>query len=78
MISRKVFVSLLTSFGQVSDVWDEIITQDKKASHRRKAHLKELKRAHEVKTAGLLYNMRMGLFEMAVWLKWRLAILTNG
>ncbi|XP_041964280.1 F-box only protein 43 [Alosa sapidissima] len=39
------------NFGQVSDVWDEIITQNKKASHRRKSHVKELKKAHEMGSA---------------------------
>lgn len=51
---KQCCVSFATSFGQVSDVWDEIITQDKKASHRRKAHVKELRKTHEVKAAGLL------------------------
>lgn len=55
---KECFVSLLPSFGQVSDVWDEIITQDKKTSRRRKSHVKELKAAHEVMAVGLLFFTR--------------------
>ncbi|XP_036372112.1 F-box only protein 43-like [Megalops cyprinoides] len=35
-------------FGQVSDLWDEIILQDKMTNRRRKSYLKDLKMAHEL------------------------------
>ncbi|KAJ8394623.1 hypothetical protein AAFF_G00044260 [Aldrovandia affinis] len=38
-------------FGQVSDVWDEIIVEDKRASQRRRSFLKEQKIAFELGTA---------------------------
>ncbi|TRY56675.1 hypothetical protein DNTS_021033 [Danionella cerebrum] len=43
-----IILSLLTSadlyrFGQVSEEWNEVICEDRKAAHRRKRHIRELK-----------------------------------
>ncbi|KAJ8386307.1 hypothetical protein AAFF_G00175030 [Aldrovandia affinis] len=35
-------------FGQVSDIWDEIILQDKATNRRRRSYLKDLKKAQEL------------------------------
>ncbi|XP_062394526.1 F-box only protein 43 [Sardina pilchardus] len=51
MILNQLSSEDIYNFGQVSDSWDEIITQNKKASHRRKSHVKELKKAHEMGSA---------------------------
>ncbi|KAK9961608.1 hypothetical protein ABG768_009382 [Culter alburnus] len=47
-----VILSLLSAadiyrFGQVSDDWNDVITEDKKAAHRRRSHIRELKIALE-------------------------------
>ncbi|XP_051577790.1 F-box only protein 43-like [Myxocyprinus asiaticus] len=52
-----VILSLLSAadiyrFGHVSDDWNDVITEDKKASHRRRCHIREMKSALEAgKTA---------------------------
>uniref|UniRef100_A0A673JBU5 F-box only protein 43-like n=2 Tax=Sinocyclocheilus rhinocerous TaxID=307959 RepID=A0A673JBU5_9TELE len=43
-----VILSLLSAadlyrFGQVSDDWNDVISEDKKAAHRRRSHIRELK-----------------------------------
>ncbi|XP_012678361.2 F-box only protein 43 [Clupea harengus] len=48
VILNQLSAEDIHNFGQVSDDWDEIITQDKKARHRRKSHVKELKKNHEM------------------------------
>lgn len=35
-------------FGQVSEDWNDVISEDKRAAHRRKSHIRELKIALEV------------------------------
>ncbi len=35
-------------FGQVSDDWNDVISEDKKAAHRRRSHIRELKITLEV------------------------------
>ncbi|XP_048882994.1 F-box only protein 43 [Brienomyrus brachyistius] len=54
-ILKRIFNLLsskdIYSFGQVSSVWDEIISQDKMACRRRRYHLRELKMALKLGSA---------------------------